>query len=421
MEKKYLSQNGIPIYVYENDSSHGFFLSLFVRCGSMYENECESGITHFLEHVAIRNINYCMGGGLYAELDKYGIEFNASTYSEMIQFYLSGASENFRVAAEVASKLLLPIALPKDEIDRERGRIRAEIRESDDRSSLAGFTAEHVWEGTSLSRSITGVPKSVSRITGRKLEEYRRRTFTPENLFFYITGRVSKTDINYLSELVARATLGEGEKHCNIAPVPNFFGKRGAKVEIKNADFTKVRFTFDLDMSSLSVPEIDLLYEIVLGGYDSKFFIELSEKRGLFYDLTGASERYKNVGTFSFAYELREVKLYEAVEMTVELLRELKTVPLHPDRCMKAGFVDNAYMLYDDIRELNFTFGYDNHILELGYGDIKDRLEAYRAVTPERLLAVAKEIFTPDNLTLTLKGNKKKIDTDRLKEIILAL
>ena len=107
--------------------------------------------------------------------------------------------------------------------------------------------------------------------------------------------------------------------------------------------------------------------------------------------------------------------------MTVELLRELKTVPLHPDRCMKAGFVDNAYMLYDDIRELNFTFGYDNHILELGYGDIKDRLEAYRAVTPERLLAVAKEIFTPDNLTLTLKGNKKKIDTDRLKEIILAL
>ena len=421
MEKKYISKNCIPIYVYENESSHGFFLSLFVRCGSMYENECESGITHFLEHVAIRNINYRMDGRLYSELDKYGIEFNASTYSEMIQFYLSGASHNFRIAADVASKLLLPITLPKDEIDRERGRIKAEIREADDKSSLAGFTAEQVWEGTSLSRSITGVPKTVSGITGRKLEKYRRHTFMPDNLFFYITGKVSEDDIEYLSELISNAVLEEGEKHDNTAPVPNSFGKRGARVEIKNADFTKVRFTFDLDMSSLSIPEVDLLYEIVLGGYDSKFFIELSEKRGLFYDLTGASERYKNVGTFSFAYELREAKLYEAVEMTVELLRELKTVPLHPDKCMKAGFVDNAYMLYDDIRELNFTFGYDNHILELGYQDIEDRLDKYRAVTPERLLEVAREIFTPDNLTLTLKGRQKKIDTGRLKEIILAL
>jgi len=100
LEKSHLSKNGIRIYSIENPAQHGFFLSLFVRAGSIYEREEESGITHFLEHVAIRNIHYLMGGELYALLDRYGLEFNASTFNEMVQFYISGAKENFSKAAK---------------------------------------------------------------------------------------------------------------------------------------------------------------------------------------------------------------------------------------------------------------------------------------------------------------------------------
>ena len=85
---------------------------------------------------------------------------------------------------------------------------------------------------------------------------------------------------------------------------------------------------------------------------------------------------------------------------------------------MQAGYVDNAYMLYDDSRELNFTFAYDNHVMELGYGSLEDRRRAYAAVTAEDLMRAAKEIFRKENLILTVKGNKKRIDTARLKEIL---
>ena len=45
---------------------------------------------------------WCAGGGeLYSTLDKYGIDFNATTYNELVQFYISGAKENFSVAAEI--------------------------------------------------------------------------------------------------------------------------------------------------------------------------------------------------------------------------------------------------------------------------------------------------------------------------------
>ena len=421
MERKTYTKNGIPIYIYNNESSHGFFISLFLKSGSLYESENEAGITHFFEHIAIRNINNSMGGELYPLLDKYGLEFNASTYSETVQFYISGSKKNFIPAAEIFSRLFLPVNLPKAEIDRERDRIRAEIRETDEKTSLAGFTSGLVWQGTPLSRSILGTAKTVGAITAKRLEAYRRRVFSAENLFVYITGGVSQREVEMLSELISAYPLYECEKHLNIAPVPHKFGKRDGEVAIKNADFTKVRFTFDVDMESVSSPVLDLIYDILFGGYSSGFFMELSEKRGLFYDISGSSERYKNIGTLSFSYELREGKLCEALECTVSELKKLKAEPLPQDRLMKAGYVDNADMLLDDIRELNFTFGYDNHILELGYADINERKEKYLSVGAEEIMEAARKIFTRSNLTVTLKGNKKRLDAEKISKIISQL
>ena len=143
-EKSRILKNGITLYSYTNPSLHGFFISLFLRSGSMYENERESGITHFFEHVAIRNVNARMNGALYPMLDRYGIEFNAATYSEMVQFYVSGATENVGRAIPILAELFSPIVLSAAEISAERERIKAEIRESDERGSLASFTAAAV-------------------------------------------------------------------------------------------------------------------------------------------------------------------------------------------------------------------------------------------------------------------------------------
>ena len=418
MEEKRIAVNGIPVYSLTNEHSHSFFISMFLKSGSIYESEKECGITHFLEHVAIRNINSLMGGGLYRLLDKYGLEFNASTYNEMVQFYISGADTSFAFAAEIISRLLSPISLSGDELDAERLRIKAEIREADDKSSLAYFTASQVWGNTPLSRPITGTPGSVSRISAKRIEEYRRRVFTKDNIFFYVTGNVNNDNLSYLTELIGGYDLADGAVHDNTVLLPPDFGNREPRVHVKNADFTKIRYTFDVDMSLVTSQELDLLYDIVLGGYSADFFIELSEKRGLFYDLGGTVERYANAGLFSFSYELREAKLYDAAQMTVELLRGYAERAMDEDRCMKAGYVNNAYMLYDDTRELNFTFGYDNHILGLGYRDIEDRRRVYSSVTSERIREVAAIIFRPENLTVTLKGKKSKIDNERLEEIL---
>ncbi len=417
-EEKRVLKNGVSLYSIKNPSSHSFFISLFLKAGAIYEEPNESGITHFLEHITIRNVNSVMGGGLYTLLDRHGIEFNASTYSEMVQFYLSGASANFAVATEVISKLYSEIALSAEEISAERGRIKAEIRENDEKNSIVGISNSAVHAGTSLAGSITGTLGSVSGITKHRLENYRKKVFTSENIFLYVTGCFTEGDLDRLAELVGAWELGEGEKKENIAPVSKKFGRREGKITFKSADFTMLRFNFDMDISKVTLPETDLIYDILFGGYNSRFFIEMSEKRGLLYDISGNVERYKNIGTLAFSYEVRGDMIYDAVQLSLDILYDISNRILTEEECMKAGYVDNAEMLCDDNRDLNFTFAYDNHIMSEGYKTLSERAARYKAVAPEDIRRAARVIFAPENLTLAVKGNKKRIDTDRLEKLI---
>ncbi len=421
MEKRTVSKNGIEIFSYKNPALHGFYMSLFLRGGSMYENEKNSGITHFLEHILIRNVNKCKGGTLYSTLDAAGLEFNASSYAEMVQFYISGAVKNFSLAADILPEILSPVILDKSEIDAERKRIKAEIRESDDKNSLSAFSNEITYENTSLSRSILGSNKTVDKMTRLRLEQYRKAAFTRENVFVYVTGNFEDEDIDYLSEKIGEKALYDGERHDNYAPVPNSFKQRPSAVNIKNADFTMLRFSFDLDMSCLSVPETDLIYDVLFSGYASRFFMEMSERRGIFYDINGALERYRNIGELYFSFELREAELYEALEISVDILNRMKSELLSEGELMKAAYVDNAYILFDDAREFNFTFAYDTHIMKLPYSSPEERRAAYAEITPERIMQAACEIFKCSNLTFTMKGKKRKIDTGRILNILKGL
>ena len=58
MEKCYVTSNNVNIYKYPGDHVHSFSLSMYVKAGSMYETSEDNGISHFIEHIVIRNINY---------------------------------------------------------------------------------------------------------------------------------------------------------------------------------------------------------------------------------------------------------------------------------------------------------------------------------------------------------------------------
>lgn len=413
------AENGIDIFCYENPGTHSFCLSLYIRAGALYETDEENGITHFLEHILFRNINHRMDGQLYRRLDQLGLYFNGATYKEFIQLYIIGAPQHFDEAAEILLKAFDPLTLPADEVKTEQQRVKAEIREAGDFKTLDYFAGTLCWKDTSLRNTILGTKGSVSRMGRRRMSDYHARVFCPENLFFYVTGRVDGPELDrFAGRVSALGPLSKGVRRDNCAPVPEGFGARDLLTGVKNSPYTMVQFSFDLITERYTGAELALLYDVLFSGENSLMHQELSEKRGMIYSYASTLEKYNNIGRIYFAYEVAARDLYASIEVVACGLAGLGGDMADRLSLVLPEYTDNAYMVYDDNENFNWQRAYENHIMDGKERSIEESRQAYLAVTPQRLSQMAEEIFTADHLVLALKGDKKKIDTDRIRQII---
>ncbi len=418
MENKTITANQIEIFTYPNRHTHSFCLSLYVRAGALYESDEENGITHFLEHVLFRNINCRMDGQLYLRLDQLGLYFNGATYKEFLQLYIIGAPQHFDEAAEILLKAFEPLTLPAGEIKTEQQRVKAEIREAGDFKTLDYFAGTLCWKDTPLRNTILGTKGSVSTFSRRKLSEYHHRSFCPENLFFYVTGCVTESDLSGLAgRISALGPLSKGVRRDNCAPVPEGFGARDLLIGVKNSPYTMVQFSYDLVTERYTGAELALLYDVLFSGENSLMHQELSEKRGMIYSYTSTLEKYNNIGRIYFAYEVAARDLYASIEVVSNGLADLEADMESRLSLVLPEYTDNAFMIYDDNENFNWQRAYEGHIMNGGESGIEESVRSYLSVTSERLSQMAREIFTADNLVLSLKGDQKKIDLARIRKI----
>jgi len=419
MEKKLTTRNQIQIYHYPNPNTHSFCLSLYIKAGALYEADKDNGITHFWEHVLFRNINHLMDGKMYEEIDKLGLYFNGATYKEFVQLYIIGAPAHFMEAAEILLKVFQPITLPADEIKTEQQRVKAEIREAEDFKSLDYFAGTHAWKGTSLRNTILGTKGNVSSFNRKRMAACHQDMLKAQNLFFYVTGNVTEEQIGQLADMVDCLQVDAAERpRQNMAQIPEGFGKRDLLINVKNSQYTMVNYSFDLVTEKYTYAELALLYDILFSGENALLHQELSEKRGMIYSFSSTLEKYSNIGRLFFVYEVAMRDLYESVEITTgELARLGESVEKRLELVLP-DYIDNAYFVYDDNEGFNWQRAYEHHIMNGRGTTIEETKAEFLAVTPERIKEIATEIFNRDNLVLSLKADKKKLDVDKLRESV---
>ena len=421
-ERRTITQNGINIYDLKSPGLHGFCLCVYARGGVLYEKERDRGISHYVEHIVFRNINILMGGRLYDILDESGLTFTAATYKEFMQFCITGEITKFQIAADIIIKLFekLSSEIANGDFELERDRIRAEIREYDEKASLDYLIKSKVWQGTPLAGMITGTLGSVSKITFKRCEEERERIFSRGNFFFYITGNYKESDINVLSEKVGKYVFGEYELRRNICAVPEGFGKRNRELLTKDAGYYMVEMSFDIDTTAYSKESRTLFYDIIFAGENCMFFRELSENMGYIYSYDAKMEEYKNIGNISVSYEVSLKNLNASIMAAAELFKKIKTDASGLKRA-KIYYTDNASLALDNAEELNWNMAYDNYILDEKIESIDARRGRYENVTEEDIKEIARGVFRSENLVAGIKGRKKKIDAERITKIFSSL
>lgn len=420
MEQCSLTPNGIAVYSYPQPHLHTFCIGLYVKAGLLYERPEETGITHFLEHVLFRNLGGLPQRKLYEMLEGIGAEFNACTYMEFVCFYISAAPRHFAECAGILSMLLAPLTASKADVAAERRRVQSEIREEDEHNSIKHFAKQEIWKGTNLTRLITGTITGVEAIGGAQLALEKERAFTAENLFFYVTGRHTARDLDTLRSLAGKYAVGHGAFRNNRAPLPQGFLRRSPTVLLRNtADLPAVLVSFDIACEKYSMAELNLLYDLLFSGTLCRFNLRLSEEKGLIYDYSAYLEQYGNIGTLWAEFSVMQSRLYEALESAALAFASMREgIGEGEFALFLPEYTDNHLAALDRPQRLNWDMAYNNHILGKGYASVEELPGLYRAVTPGRLMEIAREVFRPENLVAAVKADRKKTKEERLRDTI---
>ena len=420
MREQFSSVNGIDLYSLTNPNLKSFCLSLYIRSGSLFEDSSDNGISHLFEHIVFRNLKRKYRS-FYELLAMHGIDLCGCTYKDFIRFTINGPYYEFNFAIEILYGLFDEIQMSSDEFSKEKKRIKAEIREENERSTLDYFFNRIIWKNSEAEKTVLGYCRVIDGISVKRINAFRRKVLSRGNCFVYVTGNVSPDGLEELSRNMRKLDIyQENSGFTNTVTVNEDFFHRNGKVQVKNGYWHYIKVGFDIDCSKYPGGVYDLLYAVLFKGDKALVHYYLSEDNPILYSYDSALEQYDNIGNMNFSFEIDKNKLEEAVRIIVELLQAVKAGRFHFDANLKAELC-NAEREWDNPDDLNWSMAYYNHVLKTQPLDYSDDCYGRFKVTKEQVMGAANEIFRCSNMTLSIKGDKKKININAIENILKTL
>lgn len=422
MEQCVMSKNNVSMYYDVNPNLHSVELGLYIRCGSMYENAAQNGITHFFEHIVFRNINKIMGGRLYAELDRHAVEFNAETYKEFLcfNFFFSPSSVDF--VLEVFEKIFADLLLTPQEVDVERNIVNAEIYEEAGEHTLMYAADCEVWNGTSLARTILGNASSLGAFELKNLRKFREGLFTSGDMFVYLTGNADCETVNKTANVLSQVKITTADtSRLNIAALPEKFARRDCTVIVTDGIYTRVQLCFDFYKTEASSAEMNLLTDYIFEGESCPFYYQIRECMGMIYSHKLTVEEYANAGNVKIAFDVKKKNVIPVLKELVRVLNSVKTSE-NDLTAAKNLYKRKMERRLDDVVDLNWYGAYNGHICNSRPCLQEEYDERYLNTDSARISRIAKILFTTDRLTIAVKHKKpSNINQPEIKMIMRGL
>ena len=168
MTESIYNVNGVKICSLLNNNLNSFCLSLYIRAGSLFENSSNNGISHLFEHIVFRNLKNKYEN-FYELLALHGLDLQGCTYKEFIRFSINGPHDEFDFAIDILCSLFDEIKLTSTDFLKEKKRIKAEIREKDERNSHDYFFDNIVWNGSEAEKTVLGYCKNIDGFSIKKI------------------------------------------------------------------------------------------------------------------------------------------------------------------------------------------------------------------------------------------------------------
>lgn len=193
-------KNGLTYYILPNDYPKGeAIFRLFIKSGSVYEEDDQLGLAHFIEHMAFNGTRNFPGKTMIEFLEskgaKFGVDFNAHTSLNETVYKLKMPvssqellDSTLMVLADIAGGLLLDSV----EIENERGVIVSEwLQQTGPERKAREALLLELLNGSRYSQRLTiGDTSIIKNFPHQRLRDYYEKWYSPSVMAVAVVGDV---------------------------------------------------------------------------------------------------------------------------------------------------------------------------------------------------------------------------------------
>lgn len=405
--------NGMTLLVKEIPGSKAATVQIWIKTGSVYEDDREAGITHLIEHMIFKGTPTHGPGQVAGAIEEVGGRINAYTSFEYTVYHATLSSRHWQLALEVLTDAVLHSTFDPAELEREKLVVLEELGMRNDRPNIRLFqelmTASYTAHPYRL--PVIGTLESVSSFTRDDILAYMGKHYQPENITVVIVGDVQ-------AELVARQVsdqlggLSGGRYQAPKLPVePVQTSSRFFRLE---QDVNQSSLALSFPIPSFNHPDaavLDVIAGILGEGDSSRLYHRLRDQQGLVYRIDASAFTPRDPGLMEVTATLAPDKITEALTSILEEFFTLKYLSIEDDeltrvkRNLESDFVFSLEQVEGQARIMgSFDF-------LTGDPREHDYLEQIRAVTKDDVKRAARTYFNEDKITAGILVPKNSTGT----------
>ncbi|HEE9845371.1 insulinase family protein [Clostridium perfringens] len=333
-ENTIILPNGLKVITIKKDTRLAS-INIGVNIGSLYEDEKELGMSHFVEHMLFKGTKNRSNEQLNRELEFLGGDYNAYTDYISTVYSITCLDEEFEKGIELLSDMVLNSSFDEKEMKKEKGVVLSEIKsDKDDIEDLSiSRTHEYAFHKSALRNSIAGTEEHVKGFKRKQVYDFYKKYYTPDNCVIVTVSAFSHEQMQKIITDLFGKWEGKSHKKAKIIKEENKnIVKTTYKSQIEQGTVTYL-YAFKEVCEKDKLPLKILSYKLAESS-NSILFRELREERGLAYDVYSQMDLDENVNTMNIFTSVREESIDEVIEVIDKAILDIKNKDINFDEDM---------------------------------------------------------------------------------------
>jgi zinc protease len=283
--------NGITLLVVENPVADLVAGRIFLKnAGSRWEKRHEAGISHLLASVITKGTKNLTSLEIAEKIESIGASLGADASTDYFGFSLKTVAADFAQILHLMAEIIRFPTFPQLEVELEKRLTIQSIRSQQEQPFNVAFSQlrEVMYQNHPYGFSLLGTEESVSSLTSEDLHHYHQTYFRPDNLVISLSGRLNFNQaVDLVQNMFGDWVIPSTDiPSLDLPTIPIQPGQTMTPQETQQA-IVMLGYLAPGVTNLENYSALKLLNTYLGNGLSSRLFVELREKRGLAYDVSG--------------------------------------------------------------------------------------------------------------------------------------